>query len=161
MGVNEWTIRQRKETVEIAVGSRFLLNSIGMIRRRQSISASNRCQRRRRRRVVPTWQVQPVPVYAVTDTRLLPAKTPRFMQFLDEHLRNHAHWVEGLAATQARETPACEPIATAIQRNNQEVSRGGSPPARVLPLKTDRMLDQCLLQTLNRKSGKKSPARLG
>ncbi|CAE6717133.1 hypothetical protein R69888_01437 [Paraburkholderia haematera] len=37
-------------------------------------------------RVLADWQAPPVPVYAVTETRLLPAKTQRFIEFLREHL---------------------------------------------------------------------------
>jgi DNA-binding transcriptional LysR family regulator len=38
------------------------------------------------RRVMPAWHAPPVPVYAITETRLLPAKTQRFIEFLREHL---------------------------------------------------------------------------
>lgn len=38
------------------------------------------------RRVLPAWQATPVPVYAITETRLLPAKTQRFIDFLRERL---------------------------------------------------------------------------
>jgi len=38
------------------------------------------------RRVLPECQAPPVPVYAITETRLLPAKTQRFIEFLREHL---------------------------------------------------------------------------
>jgi len=40
----------------------------------------------RLRRVLPQWQATPVPVYAITETRLLPAKTQRFIEFLRERL---------------------------------------------------------------------------
>ncbi|MEK7321157.1 MAG: LysR family transcriptional regulator, partial [Pseudomonadota bacterium] len=36
------------------------------------------------RRLMPEWQGTPVPVYAMTETRLLPAKTQRFIEFLRE-----------------------------------------------------------------------------
>jgi DNA-binding transcriptional LysR family regulator len=36
--------------------------------------------------VLPQWEATPVPVYALTETRLLPAKTQRFIDFLREHL---------------------------------------------------------------------------
>lgn len=41
----------------------------------------------RLRRVLPQWQATPVPVYAITETRLLPAKTQRFIEFLRECMR--------------------------------------------------------------------------
>ena len=37
-------------------------------------------------RVLPDWQLGPFPVYAVTETRLLPAKTRIFIEFLMERL---------------------------------------------------------------------------
>jgi DNA-binding transcriptional LysR family regulator len=39
-------------------------------------------------RILPEWQGQPTPFYAVTETRLLPAKTQRFIEFLRERLKN-------------------------------------------------------------------------
>jgi DNA-binding transcriptional LysR family regulator len=38
------------------------------------------------RRILPDWEWPPTPVYAMTKTRLLPAKTQRFIDFLREHL---------------------------------------------------------------------------
>lgn len=40
----------------------------------------------RLRRVLPQWQATPVAVHAVTETRLLPAKTQHFIEFLRECL---------------------------------------------------------------------------
>jgi DNA-binding transcriptional LysR family regulator len=40
----------------------------------------------RLRRVLPNWQAAPISVYAITETRLLPAKTQRFIEFLSERL---------------------------------------------------------------------------
>jgi len=37
-------------------------------------------------RVLPTWSLEPVAVHAVTETRLLPAKTRRLIDFLAEYL---------------------------------------------------------------------------
>jgi len=38
------------------------------------------------RRVLPQWQASPVSVYALTETRLLPAKTRRLIEFLRDKL---------------------------------------------------------------------------
>jgi DNA-binding transcriptional LysR family regulator len=83
--------------VEVAVGGRFLLNSVGMIRRLATLDlgiamlaeeiVADEVADGRLRRVLPQWQATPVPVYAITETRLLPAKTQRFIEFLREHLR--------------------------------------------------------------------------
>ena len=40
----------------------------------------------RLRRVLPEWRATPIAVYALTETRLLPAKTQRFIEFLRERL---------------------------------------------------------------------------
>ncbi|MFM0031435.1 LysR substrate-binding domain-containing protein, partial [Paraburkholderia madseniana] len=91
-----WTLHREKETVEIAVGGRFLLNSVGMIRRLATLDlgiavlpeeiAADDVAAGLLRRVMQEWQAPSVPVYAITETRLLPAKTQRFIEFLREHL---------------------------------------------------------------------------
>jgi DNA-binding transcriptional LysR family regulator len=40
----------------------------------------------RLRRIMPQWQGLPMTIYAVTETRLLPAKTQRFIEFLRDRL---------------------------------------------------------------------------
>jgi DNA-binding transcriptional LysR family regulator len=40
----------------------------------------------RLRRILPEWQTRSTPVYALTKTRFLPAKTQRFIEFLQERL---------------------------------------------------------------------------
>ncbi|MNW13894.1 hypothetical protein D3C71_2119630 [compost metagenome] len=47
--------------------------------------------------MLPDWQLGPFPVYAVTETRLLPAKTRIFIEFLMERLGSDG---------QAKDTPA-------------------------------------------------------
>lgn len=91
-----WTLQRGEETLDIAVGGRFLLNSVGMIQRLATLDmgiavlaeeiAAEDVAQGRLRRVLPLWQATPVPVYAMTETRLLPAKTQRFIDFLREHL---------------------------------------------------------------------------
>jgi DNA-binding transcriptional LysR family regulator len=91
-----WTLHHGDETVEVAVGGRFRLNSIGMIRRLATLDqgiamlaeeiVAEDLAEGRLRRVLPQWQGAPVPVYAITETRLLPAKTQRFIEFLRESL---------------------------------------------------------------------------
>jgi DNA-binding transcriptional LysR family regulator len=78
--------------VEVAVHGRFHVNSVGMMRHlalqdmgialvapeivADDVAAGRLC------RVLPGWRGPDVPVYAVTETRLLPAKTQRFIEFL-------------------------------------------------------------------------------
>ena len=87
-----WTLHRAAETVEIAVGGRFLLNSIGLIRRLATLDlgiamlaaeiVTEDMAEGRLRRVLPQWQATPIQVHAITETRLLPAKTQRFIEFL-------------------------------------------------------------------------------
>jgi DNA-binding transcriptional LysR family regulator len=91
-----WTLNDATKTVEVAVGGRFLLNSVGMIRRFATLDLGiavlaeaiigDDVANGLLRRVLPKWQATPIPVYAITETRLLPAKTQRFIEFLRERL---------------------------------------------------------------------------
>jgi DNA-binding transcriptional LysR family regulator len=91
-----WTLHDETRSVDVTVGGRFRLNSIGMMRRMavldlgiamlaETIVAEDLADGRLRR-VLPRWQATPIAVHAVTETRLLPAKTQRFIEFLSECL---------------------------------------------------------------------------
>jgi len=92
-----WTLSNGTETVEAAIGGRFRLNSVGMIRRLATLNmgiailpeeiVSDELADKRLQRILPQWQGAPTPVFAITETRLLPAKTQRFIEFLRERLR--------------------------------------------------------------------------
>ncbi|KHN55164.1 LysR family transcriptional regulator [Dickeya fangzhongdai] len=84
------------ENAEVAVSGRFVLNNVGMIRRLavfgqgivllpEEVVAEDVAMGQLRR-ILPQWQGAPVSVYALTETRLLPAKTQRFIEFLRERL---------------------------------------------------------------------------
>lgn len=90
-----WTLHNGASTATVDIGqSRFALNSIGMIRRLAALDmgiilapeelVAEDLAAGRLRRVLPGWLGEPVPVYAITETRLLPAKTQRFIDFLRE-----------------------------------------------------------------------------
>lgn len=84
------------EAVDVEVSGRFQLNSMGMMRRLATLDlglvvladalAADEVASGRLRRVLPDWQGPRTPVYAITETRLLPAKTQRFIEFLRERL---------------------------------------------------------------------------
>lgn len=92
-----WTLHREAETIEVDVSGRFLVNSVGMFRRLATLDlgiimlpeevAAEELAGGRLQRVLPEWHGQSTPVYAITETRLLPAKTQRFIEFLQEHLR--------------------------------------------------------------------------
>jgi DNA-binding transcriptional LysR family regulator len=93
---NTWTLHRGAETVEVPVVGRFRLNSVGMMQRLAALDqgiamlaeevVADDLAEGRLRRVLPEWQGTPIPVYAITETRLLPAKTQRFIEFLRERL---------------------------------------------------------------------------
>jgi DNA-binding transcriptional LysR family regulator len=96
----KWTLHRGAETVEVDVGGRFLVNSVGMFRRLATLDlgvillpeeiAAEDLPGGRLRRILPDWQGKSTPVYALTETRLLPAKTQRFIEFLQERLGQQA-----------------------------------------------------------------------
>ncbi|WP_094842439.1 LysR family transcriptional regulator [Bordetella genomosp. 11] len=101
--VTPWPLHRNGEHIEFHPGKRFSLNSAGMIRRLATlgagiavlsdVSASQEVAAGRLQRVLPDWEVGPFPVYAVTETRLLPVKTRIFVEFLTERL--HREWSRG------------------------------------------------------------------
>ncbi|MHC8366925.1 LysR family transcriptional regulator [Pseudomonas sp. ZT5P21] len=89
-----WVLQNADQQLSLAVCGRYLLNNIGMLRRLallgQGIAmlvdemigedlASGRLQR-----VLPEWRVQTLPVYIITETRLVPAKVRVLIDFLTE-----------------------------------------------------------------------------
>lgn len=96
--VNAWTLQNDNESVEVTVGGRFHINSVGLIRRLTTLDqgiailpeeiVAEDVVQGRLRRILTDWEGPSTPVYAMTETRLLPAKTQRFIDFLREHLGN-------------------------------------------------------------------------
>jgi len=92
----KWTLHRAEETIEVAVGGRFQLNSVGLIRKLATLAmgiavlpeeiVAEDVKLGKLRRILGTWEGPPTPVYAITETRLLPAKTQRFIEFLRESL---------------------------------------------------------------------------
>ncbi|WP_178119531.1 LysR family transcriptional regulator [Pseudomonas sp. SCB32] len=93
---DSWTLQHGAHTESVAVGGRYSLNSVGMARRLAALDqgivlmveeiVADELQQSRLVRIMPDWQGMPIPVYAVTETRLLPAKTQRFIEFLKERI---------------------------------------------------------------------------
>lgn len=96
----KWTLHRGTESVEVEVGGRFQVNSIGMLRRLAILHlgvillpegvATEDLAAGRLRPVLTEWYGNPTAVYAITETRLLPAKTLRFVEFLQEKLGQRA-----------------------------------------------------------------------
>ena len=91
-----WTLHAGKRNATVPVGGRFTLNSVGMIRRLATLDmgivlmpeevVADELASGKLRRIMPEWHGTAMPVYAITETRLLPAKTQRFIEFLRERL---------------------------------------------------------------------------
>lgn len=98
MKATGWKLACAGVTREVQVDGRFQLNSIGMLRRLATLDlgitllpesiAAQDVQQGRLKAVLAHWRPDPVPVYALTETRLLPAKTQRFIEFLREQLES-------------------------------------------------------------------------
>lgn len=94
---DRWTLSGGGETQQVDVGGRFQLNSVGMLRRLASLGlgitllpegiAAQDVADGKLRRILVQWQASPVSVYALTETRLLPAKTQRFIEFVRDRLQ--------------------------------------------------------------------------
>lgn len=91
-----WTLHDGERTVTIPIRGRFTLNSAGLICRLATLGVgvilmpeciiADDLANGRLRRVLPRWHGAPLPVYAMTETRLLPAKTQCFIAFLRERM---------------------------------------------------------------------------
>lgn len=91
-----WTLNDGMQTLSVKVGGRFIANNVGLLRRlaacdqgivllpeeivADEVAAQQLC------RVLPQWNGTPMTIYAITETRLLPAKTQRFIEFLRKRL---------------------------------------------------------------------------
>jgi DNA-binding transcriptional LysR family regulator len=95
--IGSWMLYREAETFETKVGSRFRGNSVAMIRKLAALDmgitalsekvVTEELANGQLRQILPEWRLAPSSVYAVTETRLLPAKTQRFIEFLRERLR--------------------------------------------------------------------------
>jgi DNA-binding transcriptional LysR family regulator len=91
-----WNLHRGTNRTDVGVRGRFTVNSVGMIRalavNHQGIGllperiVAEDLASGDLRRILPEWEGSPVSIYAVTETRLIPAKTQRFIEFLSSRL---------------------------------------------------------------------------
>jgi DNA-binding transcriptional LysR family regulator len=92
-----WRSLQRKdEIVKVMGGSRFVSNSAALTQAMAANAigiagldpqmARHDVAAGRLQRVLPDWHLEPTPVYVITDTRHLPARTKLFISFLKVQL---------------------------------------------------------------------------
>lgn len=91
-----WTLHDGVRTVMVPCDNRFVFNSVGMLKQLALLDlgivlmpeevVADEWLDGRLRRLMHEWQGAPTTVYAMTETRLLPAKTQRFIEFLQMRL---------------------------------------------------------------------------
>ncbi|MFK2874032.1 LysR family transcriptional regulator [Dyella lipolytica] len=106
------TFHRGDERVDVTVESRFVMNSVGLSRSLAvtgvGIAALDSELTRddvamgRLRRVLPDWSLSPVQVHAITETRLLPARTRLFIDFLRTRLQELSLAAEDRRRSQLR-----------------------------------------------------------
>ena len=97
--VPTWKMSAGTETYEAKAAGRFRVNSIAMVRRLAEFGMgiaflperiiAEEVASGQLRNILPDWLGSPRSVYVVTETRLLPAKTQRFIEFLHEKLKHN------------------------------------------------------------------------
>ena len=98
LSAETWTLAQGDQTVTVPLRGRVRLNSVGMARRLAELGmgivlmpeeiVADELAHGRLQRIMPAWCGRPQQVHAMTENRLLPAKTQRFIEFLDKHLKH-------------------------------------------------------------------------
>jgi DNA-binding transcriptional LysR family regulator len=98
--IAKWTLHSGYGTFEGSVSSRYRANSVAMIRKLASLDmgiaflperiVNDELASGTLVPILPDWIGVQAPVYVVTETRLLPAKTQRFIEFIKEKLRDSA-----------------------------------------------------------------------
>ncbi|WP_244286910.1 LysR family transcriptional regulator [Caulobacter radicis] len=100
-GRGAWRLQAGGEVVDITAHGRFRANSVALLKRLavQDMGVllipervvADEVAAGRLVRILPGWQGPPASIYAVTATRLLPARTQRFIDFLRQNLRDDPH----------------------------------------------------------------------
>ncbi|VEB27431.1 putative HTH-type transcriptional regulator [Actinobacillus lignieresii] len=95
----KWQLTQNDRMVEIPISGRFSANNIGFLCQLASdglgiallpdVVAKNAVQNGLLTEVLPDWQGGEHQIYALTETKLIPAKTQVFIDFLKEKLHSN------------------------------------------------------------------------
>ncbi|WP_305404142.1 LysR family transcriptional regulator [Photobacterium leiognathi] len=91
-----WALHSKDKSADIKVNSKLFVNSIGMIKQLTLLNMglgllpqemiTDELAQGTLKRILPEWQGAPVPIYTITETRLLPAKTRCFINFIQQQL---------------------------------------------------------------------------
>lgn len=92
-----WHLHHGDKKISIKASGRFQMNSIGMMRRLAAIGmgvailpeaiVKEDIERNALTRILPGYEADAVTIYALTETRLLPAKVQIFIEFIRERLQ--------------------------------------------------------------------------
>ena len=95
-----WVLVGPEETVQVTVNERIAVNNIALVRRFATLAmgiapldqilAEEDVQAGTLVRVLPTWNFNPVPVFALMPARMLPAKARVFVEFLATRMKSPA-----------------------------------------------------------------------
>lgn len=107
---NQWILQRAQETSVVRCQGRYMLNSVGLMKQlalqHQGIifvpepAVAAELEAKTLVAILPEWLGEPVPVYAMTETRLLPAKTQLFLDFLYKKLGANAKTPPALPSEQ-------------------------------------------------------------
>lgn len=96
----QWTLTSRKTTVTTTVSGRYTCNNVGMTRTLAALGlgiavsagpeAREDMERGDLRRVLPEWDFAPIPVYAIIESRLIPARVRLFIDFVQASLKGYS-----------------------------------------------------------------------
>lgn len=91
-----WKMKSANEVIDVSVNGRFTLNTANTLCRFASLDLgiimlpktviTEDLLNGRLKRILPDWEGESISIYALTETRLLPAKTLRFIEFLYDKL---------------------------------------------------------------------------
>ncbi|MDA0695607.1 MAG: LysR family transcriptional regulator [Proteobacteria bacterium] len=91
-----WKLYRSEETIEVKIGAKFMLNNVGMTRKLSLLGqgilftphevVQNDLKEGLLIPILSEWHGDNLPVYALTETRLLPAKVRVFIDFLRKRL---------------------------------------------------------------------------
>lgn len=95
-----WNLSDFQQTLSLPVKGRYIVNNVGMLRRLallgQGIAIlvdemiAEDLAQGRLQRVLPGWQAETLPIYAITQTRQVPAKVRVLIDFLSAHFERAA-----------------------------------------------------------------------
>jgi DNA-binding transcriptional LysR family regulator len=89
---DQWTLTNEQKQISVKINGRFFLNNIGMMKRLAVLgqgiilipksAIEDELRKNELVPILPQWSANTVSVYAITETKLLPAKVRVFIDFL-------------------------------------------------------------------------------